>query len=108
MRGPGMFKTSETYSWSNSWSASIGYEAQPINIALGVNVEASGSIGFEYEFNLPDNYSYGLYYTDYYQFYNMDVHTEYIACTKTCHYWSEYGTATARVFHRREYFVQRI
>jgi len=102
--GPCTTTIQTSYSWSNSWSATISFTKEPIDATVGYNTSNSGSVAYTQSFPVPAGKSGVIWYADYYQVKNMYVHTETCYGIGGCTY--KYGTATARKWLKRLYSVR--
>jgi hypothetical protein len=102
--GPCTTSIQTTYTWSNSWSATISFKKEPVDAAVGYNTSSGGSVAQTQSFPVPTGKSGVIWYADYYQVKNMYVHTETCYGAGGCTY--TYGTATARKWLQRLYSVR--
>ena len=103
--GPCTTSIQTTYTWANSWSATISFKKEPIDATVGFNTSNGGSVSHTQTFPIPAGKSGVVWYADYYLVKNMYVHTE--TCYGAgggCTY--KYGTATARQWIKRLYSVR--
>lgn len=101
--GPCSTSVSTGYSWSNSWSATISFKKEPVDVAVGFNTTAGGSVAYTQSFSVPTGRSGVIWYADYYHVKLLTVHTETCFPMSGCAY--RYGTATARQWFKRLYYV---
>ena len=102
--GPCTTSIQTTYTWSNSWSATISFKKEPVDATVGYNTSNGGSVSHTQSFPVPAGKSGVIWYADYYQVKNMYVHTETCSGAGGCTY--KYGTATARLWLKRLYSVR--
>jgi hypothetical protein len=102
-RGPCTTSISTSYGWSNSWSATITFKKEPIDVAAGFNTSLSGSLTYSQSFPVPSGRSGVIWYADYYHVKKMNIHTETCYPLSPC--TNKYGTATARAWFKRIYYV---
>ena len=92
-----------TYSWSNSWSATITFSKPPIDAAVGWDSSQSGSVAYSNTFTVPARKTGVIWFVDNYHVKLMNVRHDtcypYAGCT------SEYGTAESRQWYERIYYV---
>lgn len=103
--GPCSTGISTSYSWSNSWSATIGFSKAPIDASAQFDTGSTGSLTYTHSFPIPSGKSGVIWYADYYLVKKMNVHTE--TCWPNgsgCTY--KYGTATAKQWLKRLYSVR--
>lgn len=101
--GPCTTTISTGYSWSNSWSATITFKKEPIDVAVGFNTGLTGSVAYTQSFPVPSGRSGVIWYADYYHVKKMNIHTETCYPLSGCTY--KYGTATAKQWFKRLYYV---
>jgi len=101
--GPCTSSISTSYSWSNSWSATISFQKGPVDAAVGFNTTQSGSVSYTQTFPVPAGKSGVIWYADYYHVKKLNIHTETCYPLSSCTY--RYGTATARQWFKRLYYV---
>ena len=100
--GPCELGLTEQQSWSNGWSATIGFEKGPVNGTVGYDVEYSSSQSFSYSFPVAAGETRVVIQRDWYHVTNMDVHTEYWDNNgQRLANFDEYGTSFANEWYQR-------
>ena len=102
-RGPCTTTIQTSYSWSNSWSATISFTKGPVDVAAGFNTDLTGSVSYTNAFPIPSGKTGVIWYADYYRVKKMNIHTETCTAMVGCTY--KYGTATAKEWLRRIYYA---
>jgi hypothetical protein len=99
--GPCTTSITDTYTWTNSWNASIKFTRGPIEATVGFSVSASGSRSYTNTFPVPSGKIGEIYFQDWYHVQLMHVHTA--TCTALGCSGYKYGTAWAQQWFRRIY-----
>lgn len=102
--GPCTTSISETYTWSNSWGASITFKKDPITAAVKYDVTASSSTTYTNSFPVPAGRTGVIYYKDYFHVQLLHVHT-YWYQTGQPPYGFQYGTAWAEQWYQRIFYL---
>lgn len=102
--GPCSTSIAESYTWSNSWSATITFTKGPIDAAVGWDSTQSGSRTHTQTFTVPSGRTGVIWYVDNYWVKEMNVHHDVCYSGAGCR-TVERGTAQSRQWYERIYYV---